>query len=96
VSKLEARIEAELVKRAKQRGYICYKLDQIPGQRNNPDQLIINSKRECIHVEVKRKGLPARPAQTAQHNYLSNKGQWVSILDDEAEIDAVLSLLEPE
>ncbi|RKZ06733.1 VRR-NUC domain-containing protein [Candidatus Fermentibacteria bacterium] len=93
MSKIEAKIEAELVKRAKKRGYITYKLDQIPGQRNNPDQLIINNVRECIHVEVKRKDLKPRPAQTAQHNYLSNKGQWVSILDDEADIEDILNLL---
>ncbi len=93
MSKLESKIEAELVKRAKQRGYICYKLDQIPGQRNNPDQLIINNQRECIHVEVKRKDLKPRPAQTAQHEILADKGQWICILDDVDQIEDVLNLL---
>ncbi len=86
----EMTIELALVSRAKHMGYVCYKLDKIPGARNNPDQVLINNKRECVFVEVKRKDLEPRPAQVAEHKILRSKGQKVHILDDVNHIDSLL------
>ncbi len=93
MSKLEAKIEAELVKRARAFGFLTFKLDQIPGARNNPDQLLISTiTRECVFVEVKRVDLEPRPAQLAKHRHLRDKGQHVEILDNVDDIQAILEM----
>ena len=92
MSVLEAKVEAELVRRARAMGFLCYKLDQIPGSRNNPDQLLINPARECVFVEVKRKNLEPRPAQLAEHRFLRDKNQHVEVIDCTSDIDEVLAM----
>ena len=92
MSVLEAKVEAELVRRARRMGFTTFKLDQIPGQRNNPDQLLINADRVCVFVEVKRKDLEPRPAQLARHRELQRAGQRVVVIDCTTKIDAILEM----
>lgn len=90
---LEKKLENELVKRAKRMGFTTYKLDKIPGTRDNPDQLLINPDRVCVHVEVKRsKNEEARKSQAGKHRELRRRGQHVFILDHESEINPLLEL----
>lgn len=88
---LESKIENELVKQAKHMGFTCYKLDKIPGTRDNPDQLLINPQRYAFHVEVKKPDEEPRASQSAKHRELRDRGQWVYVLDD---IDLIPTLLE--
>ncbi len=81
MSVIEAKIEQELVKQAKAAGFLTYKLDKIPGNRHQPDQLLINKDRVATFVEVKRMGLEPRPAQTVIHDQLREHGQEVYVID---------------
>jgi len=45
-------------------------------------------------VEVKASGQRARPLQVARHRQLAELGCYVAVLDDPAEVDAVLDEIE--
>ena len=94
MSVIESKIEAQLVSCARKRGFQTHKLDQIPGNRHMPDQILVNKNRVCVYVEVKREDLEPRPAQLAKHAQLRNAGQHVQVLDRIEDIDTLLDMYE--
>lgn len=94
----ESDIEKYLVKRVKELGGECRKI-QFIGRPGAPDRLVmlpfeagerVNSP-ETIWVELKAPGKKAEPHQLREHARMRKMGQRVVVIDSLAGVDEVLS-----
>jgi hypothetical protein len=77
---LEKTIETAVVKHAKKRGLLVYKLEK----RNAPDRLFILPSGYCFFIEFKRFGQKPRPGQEHEFQRLRNSGRAVYVVDETA------------
>lgn len=92
----ERDIEAHLVKRVKELGGECRKVQWI-GRNGAPDRLVmlppeayVDDRHCAIWVELKAPGAKARPSQLREHERMRSMGQRVVVIDS---IDGVEELL---
>ena len=93
---LEKEVEAHLVRRVRELGGECRKVQWI-GRHGAPDRLVmlpkeayVDDAHSCIWVELKRPGQKAKPHQQREHERMREMGQRVVVIDS---IDAVEELL---
>ena len=89
----ERDIEAHLVKRVRDLGGECRKVQWI-GRNGAPDRLVMlpspNFRNHAVWVELKAPGAKARPSQLREHERMRKMGQRVVVIDS---IDGVEELL---
>jgi hypothetical protein len=92
----ESDIEKYLVKRVKELGGECRKI-QFIGRPGAPDRLVmlpeceIGRFGETIWIELKAPGKKAEPHQLREHARMRKMGQRVVVVDSLAGVDEVLS-----
>ena len=89
----ERDIEAHLVKRVRELGGECRKVQWI-GRNGAPDRLVMLPSttfgNQATWVELKAPGAKARPSQLREHERMRSMGQRVVVIDS---IDGVEELL---
>ena len=86
----EKQIEQKLVQEVKKRGGICPKFTS-PGFAGMPDRLLLLPHGRMAFVELKAPGQKPRPLQAARHRLLRGLGFRVYVLDDEGQIEKIIS-----
>lgn len=86
----EKLIEQKLVKAVKMAGGLALKLVS-PGFDGMPDRLILLPGGKIAFIEVKAHGMNPRPLQTHRHGMLKRLGFKVFVINDEAQIQPMLS-----
>ena len=86
----EKQIEQKLVQESRKSGGICPKFTS-PGFAGMPDRLLLLPHGRAAFVEVKAPGEKPRPLQTARHGMLRRLGFKVYVLDDEGQIEKIIS-----
>jgi hypothetical protein len=86
----EKHIEQKLVRAVKTTGGIAIKLIS-PGFDGMPDRLMLLPDGRIAFVEVKARGMKPRPLQLKRHEMLRQMGFKVYVIDDEGQIQPVLS-----
>lgn len=86
----EKNLECKLTKAVKKAGGICPKFVS-PGTDGMPDRLILLPGGCLAFIEVKAPGCKPRPLQVRRHEVLRSLGFKVFILDDELQIQSILS-----
>jgi hypothetical protein len=86
----EKLIEQKLIRAVKAAGGIAVKFVS-PGYDGMPDRLVLLPGGKIAFVEVKVHGMKPRPLQIRRHVLLGQLGFLVYVLDDEKQIQAVLS-----
>ena len=66
-------IEKYFVKEAEKLGYVCFKLDRLPGGKSNPDQLVMGKSGACF-IEFKSRNETVKKHQARRHRELMAKG----------------------
>ena len=87
-------IEKYFVKEAEKLGYVCFKLDRLPGGKSNPDQLVMG-KGKHLFIEFKSRWEKVKRHQERRHMELMNKQAgtvWVCRTVETG--DALLRILE--
>lgn len=82
--------EQKLVRAVKAAGGIAVKFVS-PGYDGMPDRLILLTGGKLAFVEVKAYGMNPRPLQIHRHEMLKRLGFKVYVIDDEAQIQPMLS-----
>ncbi|MDT8900251.1 VRR-NUC domain-containing protein [Anaeroselena agilis] len=86
----EKQIEQKLIRTVKAVGGLALKFTS-PGMDGMPDRLVILPSNRIAFVEVKAHGMKTRPLQIKRHELLRRLGCRVYILDDETQIQQLLS-----
>lgn len=98
----ESDIEKYLVKRVKELGGLCRKVE-FPGVPGAPDRLVMLppilgkvtgrtlSPEQTIWVELKAPGKKAEPHQAREHARMRKMGQRVEVVDSFARVDEILA-----
>lgn len=86
----EKQIEQKLVQAVKGCGGICPKFVS-PGYDGMPDRLVLLPGGRLAFAELKAPGKKPRPLQMARHGMLRRLGFRVYVLDDEAQIQTIIS-----
>lgn len=86
----EKQIEQKLVQEVRKNGGICPKFTS-PGFAGMPDRLILLPHGRLAFAELKAPGQKPRPLQAARHGMLRRLGFRVYVLDDEAQIEKIIS-----
>lgn len=93
----EKEVEAHLVKRVKELGGECRKVQWI-GRHGAPDRLVMLPKEAyvddahcCIWVELKAPGEKARPSQVREHERMRAMGQRVVVIDSIEGVEELLA-----
>lgn len=86
----EKLIEQKLIRAVKAAGGIAVKFVS-PGYDGMPDRLVLLPGGKIAFVEVKAHGMKPRPLQIRRHVLLRQLGFLVYVLDDEKQIQKVLS-----
>jgi len=86
----EKQTEQKLVLAVKQRGGICPKFVS-PGFDGMPDRIVLLPGGKMGFAEVKAPGKKPRPLQEARHGMIRRLGFKVYVLDDEKQIEEILS-----
>ena len=86
---IEAKVEQYLVKRCKEKGWLCLKFTS-PGTRAVPDRLILIPGGYQLFVELKRPGGKPRVDQVAMIEKLQQLGQIVHVIDTKQKVDQLL------
>lgn len=86
----EKQIEQKLVQEARKCGGICPKFTS-PGFAGMPDRLLLLPHGRIAFVELKAPGQKPRPLQAARHRLLRELGFRVYVLDDEGQIEKIIS-----
>jgi len=86
----EKQTEQKLVLAVKQRGGICPKFVS-PGFDGMPDRIVLLPGGKMGFAEVKAPGKKPRPLKEARHGMISRLGFKVYVLDDEKQIEEILS-----
>lgn len=82
-------VEAYLVKRVKEMGGMCNKLQWI-NRRGAPDRLVMLPDRDAFWVELKAPGEQPEPHQAREHNRMRNLNCRVEVVDSFERVDEVL------
>lgn len=85
----ERDIEAHLVKRVRELGGECRKVEWI-GRHGAPDRFVMMPD-GCAWIELKATGQKAKPHQLREHARLRAMGQLVLVLDSVESIDEWLA-----
>lgn len=86
----EKHIEQKLVRVVRAAGGFAIKL-MSPGFDGMPDRLVLLPGGRMAFVEVKARGMKPRPLQLKRHEMLRRLGFKVYVIDDEGQIQPVLS-----
>jgi hypothetical protein len=86
---IEAKVEQYLVKRCKEKGWLCLKFVS-PGHRAVPDRLILIPNGYQMFVELKRPGGKPRPDQVRMIEKFRDFGQLVHVVDSKEKVDNLL------
>jgi len=86
----EKTIETKLVKKIKAAGGLALKLT-CPGFDGIPDRLVLLPGGIIAFVELKAPGQVPRPLQLARHKLLRGLGFNVYVIDDEQQIEILLT-----
>lgn len=86
----EKQLEQKLVKAAKRVGGLALKFVS-PGYDGMPDRLLLLPGGRISFVEVKAPGLKPRPLQKKRHEMLRSLGFKVYVLNDERQIESMIS-----
>lgn len=86
----EKTIEQKLASAVRSKGGIAPKFVS-PGFDGMPDRLVLLPDGKCGFVEVKAPGRKPRPLQVARIKLLKRLGFSVFVLDDESQIQQILS-----
>lgn len=93
----ESDIESHLVKRVKELGGECRKVQWI-GRHGAPDRLVMLPAGQCWHgatsavwVELKAPGQKAKPHQLREHDRMRAMGQHVFVIDSLEGVEDLLS-----
>lgn len=82
----EHEIEKHLVKRCKEKGWLCWKF--VPtGVRGVPDRLVLKPSGKCVFAELKAPGEKPTPQQLRRHAELRALGFEVVVLRSKTEVD---------
>ena len=87
--KTEKQIEQALVRAAKNAGGIAPKFVS-PGYDGMPDRLVLFPHGRMAFIELKAPGMKPRPLQVSRHEMLRRLGFRVYVIDDTAQIGAIL------
>lgn len=82
-------IEAYLVKRVKEMGGMCNKVQWIT-RRGAPDRLVMLPDRDAFWVELKAPGVKPEPHQSREHDRMRNLNCRVEVVDSFERVDEVL------
>jgi len=88
----ESVIEKYLVKRCKEKGWLCYKFSS-PAHRGVPDRIVLLSRGGIVFVEVKQEHGVISPLQQECHNVLAKLGHKVFIIWNKADVDEFIHLM---
>lgn len=91
----EAEIEKRLVDAVKDAGGICPKFVS-PGTNGMPDRIVLMPEGKMCFVEVKATGEHPRRIQLRRHARLRALGFKVYVLDDPAQIQAIIKSVKGE
>lgn len=83
---LEKHVEAYLVRRCKERGWLCEKFTS-PSRRSVPDRLLSLPGGRVIFVELKAPGKTVTEAQARDHERRRKFGLSVVVLETLASVD---------
>ncbi|MBS4007130.1 MAG: VRR-NUC domain-containing protein [Clostridium sp.] len=86
----EKHIEQKLIRAVRAAGGLAIKL-MSPGFDGMPDRLVLLPGGRMAFVEVKAHGMKPRPLQLKRHEMLRRLGFKVYVIDDEGQIQPVLS-----
>ncbi len=86
----EKQIEQKLVQEVRRGGGVCPKFTS-PGFDGMPDRLILLPHGRLAFAELKAPGKKPRPLQLARHRMLRKLGFRVYVLDDESQIEKIIS-----
>lgn len=93
----ESAIEKHLLKRVKELGGECRKVQWI-GRKGAPDRLVmlppeayVDNAHSCIWVELKAPGEKAKPHQVREHERMRRMGQRVAVLDSIEGVEEMLA-----
>lgn len=86
----EKQIEQKLVQEVKKHSGISPKFIS-PGFAGMPDRLLLLPHGRMAFVELKAPGQKPRPLQAARHRLLRGLGFRVYVLDDEGQIEKIIS-----
>ena len=86
----EKQIEQKLVQETRKCGGICPKFTS-PGFAGMPDRMMLLPGGKMAFVELKAPGQKPRPLQAARHRLLRGLGFRVYVLDDEGQIEKIIS-----
>ena len=86
---LERDIEQYLVKRCKEKGWLCPKFTS-PGRRSVPDRIVIMPDARIAFVELKRGTFKATKAQAYEHDKLRKLGHLVFVVGSCGGVDRFL------
>lgn len=86
----EKHIEQKLIRAVRAAGGLAIKL-MSPGFDGMPDRLVLLPGGRMAFVEVKAHGMKPRPLQLKRHEMLRRLGFKVYAIDDEGQIQPVLS-----
>lgn len=89
---IEHDIEAYLIRRCADEGWLCWKLTS-PANAGVPDRLVVSPPGIVTFVELKRPGGKPRPLQQMSMRCLKHMGARVRVADTKAAIDDVISEL---
>lgn len=85
----ESEIETYLVKRVREHGGDCRKVEWI-GRHGAPDRFVMLPT-GCMWVELKAPGQKAKPHQVREHARLRAMGQRVEVIDSLDGVEALLA-----
>lgn len=85
----EREVEAHLVKRVRELGGECRKVEWI-GRHGAPDRFVMLPD-GCCWVELKAPGQKAKPHQLREHDRLRARGQIVLVIDSIESVDEWLA-----
>jgi hypothetical protein len=93
----ESEVEKHLVKRVKELGGECRKVQWI-GRRGAPDRLLmlppdayVDDAHCCIWVELKAPGEKVKPHQAREHERMRKMGQRVEVIDSIEGVEELLA-----
>lgn len=89
---LERDIEAYLVRRCADEGWLCWKLTS-PANAGVPDRLIVSPPGTVTFVELKRPGGKPRPLQLVSMRRLQRVGARVRVADTQTTVDTIIDEL---
>lgn len=85
----ESKIESYLVKRVKELGGWCCKVQWI-SRRGAPDRIVMIPERHHFWVELKAPGMKPEPHQERAHTFMRTCGIRVEVVDSLERVDEVL------